>query len=370
MTMPAAMGRKRALWAARSEPGVCMGVTFCAAEFYGRICNARLRVNADDRRRRTSADNPRMDFNAAVDAFEPRLPLAVAYSGGADSTALLVASSRRWPGAEVAVHINHGLQGAASDFESHCKAACAARGVPLHVERVDARNAAGESPEDAARVARYDAIHRVALRENVATVVLAQHADDQVETLLLAMSRGAGLAGLSGMRADWERDGIAYRRPLIDVGATAIRSWLREQDNEWIEEPTKASEKYTRNRIRSRLLPALAESFPAYRDTFARSARNAAQAQVLLEEIAAEDLQRTGVPPAIEALRAMSRQLQANVLRHWLKSVHAEQPSSAQLEELLDQVAACATRGHDIRIKAGRGFVQRSGASLVFSPSL
>jgi tRNA(Ile)-lysidine synthase len=309
-------------------------------------------------------------FPGAIAAFAPRLPLAIAYSGGADSTALLAACARRWPGQVVAVHINHGLQSAAGDFETHCAKACEAWGVALHVERVDAGHASGDSPEDAARRARYEALQRVAAREKMATVALAQHADDQVETLLLALSRGAGLAGLAGMRPAWQRDGIDYRRPLIDVGAADIRAWLREQGIAWIDDPTNASGQFTRNRIRSRLLPALAEAFPSYRDTFARSARHAAQAQALLEEVAAADLERTGMPPAIEALRAMTRMRQANVLRHWLKSSYAQQPNTAQLDELLDQLAACATRGHRIDIKVGTGFVRREGAQLVFTPSV
>lgn len=309
-------------------------------------------------------------FPGAVAAFKPRLPLAVAHSGGADSTALLAASVRQWPGQVVAIHINHGLQAAASQFQHHCEAACNALGVSLHVERIDARHASGDSPEDAARRARYEALHRVALREKVATLALAQHADDQVETVLLALSRGAGLAGLAGMRPAWERDGVDYRRPLIDVGAADIRTWLREQGVAWIEDPTNESEQFTRNRIRLRLLPALAESFPSYRDTFARSARHAAQAQALLEEVGASDLERIGMPPPIDALRAMTRMRQANVLRHWLKSSHSQQPNTAQLDELLEQLAACATRGHRVHIKVGTGFVRREGAQLVFTPSV
>jgi tRNA(Ile)-lysidine synthase len=243
-------------------------------------------------------------------------------------------------------------------------------GVPLHTIRIDARHAAGESPEDAARVARYEAIHQAALQAGARCVALAQHADDQVETVLLALSRGAGVAGLAGMRAQWERDGIAYRRPLLDVASADIREWLRAQGIAWIEDPTNADERFTRNRIRARVLPALAEAFPQYRDTFARSARHAAQAQALLEEIAADDLARAGTPPSIETLRSMSRARQANLLRHWLKATHAQQPSTAQLDELLDQIAACATRGHSIELRAGTGFVKRDGARLVFTPSV
>lgn len=310
------------------------------------------------------------DPESAVAAFTPRLPLAVAYSGGADSTALLVACARRWPGQVFALHVNHGLQQAAAGFERHCESACAKWGVPLHVERIDARAASGESPEDAARRARYEALHRLALRHAAAMVALAQHGDDQVETMLLALSRGAGVAGLAGMRPAWEQGGIDYVRPFLALGAGPIRDWLRAQAIGWIDDPTNASEQFTRNRIRARLLPAIAGAFPSYRDTFARSARHAAQAQSLLDEIAAEDLRRTGAPPAIDALRAMSRERQANVLRHWLRSAHGQQASTAQLDELLDQLAACATRGHAIRIKVGTGFVRRDGAVLAFTPSV
>jgi tRNA(Ile)-lysidine synthase len=193
---------------------------------------------------------------------------------------------------------------------------------------------------------------------------LAQHADDQVESVLLALSRGAGLAGLAGMRPQWERDGIVYCRPLLQVAATDIRSWLAAQGIAWVEDPTNVDEQFTRNRIRARLLPALGDAFPAWRDTFARSARHAAQAQELLEEVAAQDLALSGVPPAIDTLRAMSRARLANLLRHWLRSVHGQQASAAQLGELLDQVAACSTRGHDIHVKAGTGFVRRRGGHL------
>jgi tRNA(Ile)-lysidine synthase len=257
----------------------------------------------------------------------------------------------------MALHVNHGLQAAASDFERHCEKTCAGWGVPLHVAHIDARPASGESPEDAARRGRYEAL-------------LAQHGDDQVETMLLALSRGAGVAGLAGMRPAWTRDGIDYVRPLLALGSAQVRDWLRAQDAGWIEDPSNASEQLTRNRIRARVLPALADAFPSYRDTFARAARHAAQAQVLLDEIAAEDLRRAGSPPAIEAVRAFSRERQANLLRHWLRAAHGQQASAAQLDELLGQVAACTTRGHDIRIKVGTGFVRRDGAVLVFTPSV
>jgi tRNA(Ile)-lysidine synthase len=304
----------------------------------------------------------------ALQDFQPGLPLAIAYSGGADSTALLLACAERWPGQVSAIHVHHGLQAAADGFEQHCRDFCASLGVPLIVRRVDARHAPGQSPEEAARSARYEALKQgaQAAQPPLQHIALAQHADDQVETLLLALSRGAGLPGLSAMPAQWEREGVHYYRPMLEVSGADLRAWLRGRGIAWIEDPTNADEQYTRNRIRARLLPAIEATFPQFRDTFARSAAHAAQAQVLLDELAATDLGQTGEPPRLEALRTLSRTRQANVLRFWLRSRHATAPSAAQLDELLDQVAACTTRGHHIRLKVGGGFVERQGQVLTW----
>lgn len=307
-------------------------------------------------------------FDVAIRRFAPRLPLAVGLSGGADSTALLLACAERWPGQVHAFHVHHGLQAAADGFEQHCAALCARLGVPLAVRRVDARHAPGQSPEDAARQARYKSFEALALDGQalvaIKDIAIAQHADDQVETLLLALSRGAGIPGLAAMPARWERGGIAWHRPLLRVAGADIRAWLQARGERWVEDPSNADERYTRNRIRRQLLPALQQAFPEFRDTFARSCGHAAQASELLQELAETDLAAVGQPPRIAALRALSRARQANVLRHWLRTVHGTTPTAAQLGELLDQIAACTTRGHRIRIKVGRGHVVRENESL------
>ena len=309
-----------------------------------------------------------VDPDAALASFKPPLPLAVALSGGADSTALLLACTARWPGQLVALHVHHGLQAAADDFESHCQHLCLTLGVPLHVRRVDARHAAGQSPEESARRARYTALAAVARESGAAAIALGHHADDQIETLLLALSRGAGLPGLASMPAQMQRHGVRMFRPLLQVSAADIRVWLRARGQAWIEDPSNADTQYTRNRIRLQLLPALESAFPAFRQTFARSAAHAAQAQEVLEELATQDLQHIGDPPRIAALQALSRARQAHVLRHWLVALdgagRASSPSSAQLRALLDQVEACRTRGHDIQLRVGTGQVRREGAVL------
>jgi tRNA(Ile)-lysidine synthase len=304
----------------------------------------------------------------ALAGFSPGLPFAVALSGGADSCALLLACARRWPGQVRAVHIHHGLQAAADGFETHCQAMCLALGVPLTVRRVQAGHARGQSPEDAARQARYAALAQAVQTEwpEVRDVALAQHADDQIETLLLALSRGAGLPGLASMPAHWQRQGLAWHRPWLTMPGAALREWLQSQGQTWVEDPSNTDEKFTRNRIRARVLPALAEALPAFRETFARSAAHAAQAQEVLNEVAAQDLAQVGVPPRIQALQQLSRARQALVLRHWLRQIQATTPSTAQLHELLDQVAACTTRGHRLHLKVGQGFVERNGVVLIF----
>lgn len=176
-----------------------------------------------------------------------------------------------------AVHVHHGLQAAADGFEQHCRASCAALDVPLNVLKVDGRPARGDSPEDAARHARYKAFealaHSVKAQEAPFSIAIAQHADDQIETLLLALSRGAGLPGLSAMPQQWTRAGVQYYRPLLQVSGAEIRQWLLEQGAQFVEDPSNTDETLTRNRIRARLVPALQQCFVAYRDTLARSAR-------------------------------------------------------------------------------------------------
>ena len=319
-------------------------------------------------------------------------PVAVAYSGGADSTALLMMLTRRHPGQVHAIHIHHSLQAAADDFAAHCAAFCAALGVPLHVVHVNAKAEAGQSPEDAARKARYTAlsgkvreINSAVAQQNhaqaaIKKVAIAQHADDQIETLLLALSRGAGLPGLSAMPASWQRDGVQFIRPLLSMTSMEIRAWLAAQGlaarhpggpnigRGWVEDPTNTDTQFTRNRIRHDLIPALEKTFPQFRQTFARSAAHAAEAQLILAKVAMEDIANTGNPPKILALQNLTAERRGNVLRHWLKTSHQASPSTAQLAELQSQIANCTDRGKQLHIKVANGYVERRGDALAYLP--
>ena len=317
---------------------------------------------------------------------------AVAYSGGADSTALLLMLARQYPGRVHAIHIHHGLQAAADDFAAHCAAFCAALNVPLHVVHVDASAATGQSPEDAARRARYTALsgavrdinsalaQEIRARAAIELIAIAQHADDQIETLLLALSRGAGLPGLSSMAPKWQRDGVEFVRPLLGMTSFEIRSYLASLGlaarhpgsanvgQGWVEDPTNTDTQFTRNRIRHDLIPALEKTFPQFRQTFARSAAHAAEAQLILAQVAIEDIAKTGSPPRIGDLQGLSDERCGNALRHWLKSAHQISPSTAQLAELQSQIANCLDRGKKIHIKVASGHVVRDGDTLAYLP--
>ena len=305
----------------------------------------------------------------ALADFCPGLPFAVALSGGADSTALLIACAQRWPGQVRAVHVHHGLQQAADGFEQFCRGLCERLSVPLLVQRVDARASAGQSPEDAARQARYAALAAAVHGHwpEVQDVAVAQHADDQIETLLIALSRGSGLPGLAGMPARWQRLGLQWHRPWLQVAGADLRDWLRARGEAWMEDPSNQDEQFTRNRIRARVLPALQAALPGFRDTFARSMAHVAEAQSVLDALAEQDLNAVGMPPEIAALQGLPQARQAQVLRLWLRREHGTTPSTAQLRELQAQLADCTTRGHRLSLRVGTGRVERDGAVLRYA---
>ena len=312
----------------------------------------------------------------AFSAFQPELPVAVGFSGGADSTALLHACATRWPGQISAVHINHGLQAAAAAFEQQCVRVCCHLNVPLTVIPVPARAKPGESPEAAARTARYEGfaqfVHKSHASVAIKNIALGHHADDQLETFLIALSRGAGLAGLSAMPHRLERQGVTYWRPLLQVSAAEIRRWLADKQLEFREDPSNLDTRFLRNRIRHQVLPALKQTFAQLQQPVARSLAHIAQAKDLLDEIAVVDLAAVmkgppGSPgPHIQLLQTLSPNRQVNVVRHWLAFQYRVIPSNAQLTELLRQVADCTTRGHQIEIRVADGQVVRRGDCLAW----
>lgn len=312
----------------------------------------------------------------AIATFNPPLPLLVGFSAGADSTALLLACANKWPGQVKAVHIHHGLQQAADDFVVQAQQFCAQHHIPLHVVYLNAKHGSGQSPEEVARRKRYVAIDEAVQALEVASVALAQHQDDQIETFVLALSRGAGLPGLSAMPMQWTRPSlylepasqnpiqVPFYRPLLKTSKQAILQYLEQHNASFIEDPSNTDIQFTRNKIRHCVSPALERAFPQYRDTFQRSIEHIVQAQRLIDELGHQDLLKVGLPPKIKELQQLSSDRQANVLRYWLKNQFRVSPSAVQLQELMRQIARCTTRGHQINIKIANGNLERQGEAL------
>ena len=242
----------------------------------------------------------------------------VAYSGGMDSTVLLHAAHAlgRTCGRTVrAVHVHHGLQPAADDFERHCVQVCAAWGVPLECVRRTVAVESGQSLEAQARRVRYQALREQA--PSGSAVLLGHHLDDQAETVLLQLLRGAGVAGTAGM--PWRRDwgGSQLVRPLLEVARTQIECYMREHGLPYLEDPSNRDERLERNYLRRTAWPVLQARWPGLSQTLARAARHHAHATRLLREFAEEDAGEAAALP-VARLEGLSEDRQLNALRYWI----------------------------------------------------
>ncbi|MCG3146288.1 MAG: tRNA(Ile)-lysidine synthase [Gammaproteobacteria bacterium] len=269
--------------------------------------------------------------------------LAVAYSGGRDSTVLLhVLREIAAPGTIRAIHVHHNLHPLAERWADLCARQCAEWNIPLELLRIDARPPRGESPEAWARRARYEALG-AALRQGEA-LLTAHHQQDQAETLLLQLVRGAGPAGLSAMPRLTGLGGRPHLRPLIDAPASLIADYAGERRLTWVEDPSNAETRYDRNFVRRRVLPVLEERWPRAAATVARAATWQAEAADLLHTLAGVDLAAAaGATPhrlRLEALTALPASRRHNLLRGWLKGLALPLPSAAQLREVDRMLAA------------------------------
>lgn len=257
----------------------------------------------------------------------------VAFSGGLDSTVLLqlladLARREALPPLR-AIHVHHGLQSAADAWPEHCRRVCTALGIPLEVVRVQVE--AGRSLEQAARQARYTAIE---MRLEEGEVLLtAQHRDDQAETLLFRLLRGAGVRGLAAMPARRRLGRGWLMRPLLDVSRGELEAHARRLGLAWVEDPSNDSLDFSRNYLRHQVMPLLAQRWPQSVTTLARTAAHMTEAQRLLDELAEMDLAMMAPPAAYAWLPVPSLMLgpmlslsparQRNALRHWLASFTA-----------------------------------------------
>ena len=272
--------------------------------------------------------------------------LLVAYSGGVDSHVLLhwLAGQRgEWGGRTLAaVHVNHGLQAAAGEWERHCRRVCHELGVAFHPLRVDARPAAGESPEAAARTARYGALQGLLTASDA--LLTAQHQDDQAETLLLQLLRGAGPPGLAAMPPAAPFGAGWLWRPLLAHSRTEILAYAATHRLVWVEDASNADQRLDRNYLRQQIMPALRARWPAASRTCSRSARWCAEAAALAGEVADADLARLAGPSpdrlSLSGLQELTEARQRNALRRWFRRLALPAPTAAQLARLCGDVMA------------------------------
>lgn len=271
--------------------------------------------------------------------------VAVAFSGGRDSLALLHATLRVAGSAGlqvVALHVHHGLM---ADADAWVKAAirlCGRwqrAGWPLRLRwhRLSGSPARGDSVEAWARRERYAALAAMAREEGASLVLLAQHRRDQAETVLLQALRGAGPRGLAAMPRSAEREGLVWARPWLDQPREAIEAYVRRHRLKAVEDPSNADPRFARSRLREQVWPLLCESFADAESALAQVARRAQEADAVLAELAALDLASMADAAGLHRVRwlDLSPARRANALRAWLAAQLGSGAPDALVQRLL-----------------------------------
>ena len=319
------------------------------------------------------SDCSRMAASRTPATAESSSRIAVAYSAGRDSTALLHATATAAVGQGVEVlafHIHHGLSPHADDWLAHAQRQCARlakQGLPVRlcVQRLTTRPAAGESVEAWARRERYRALREMALQEGASVVLLAHHQRDQAETLLLQALRGAGVAGLAGMPQAVERDGVRWERPWLQRSRSAIEAYVRQHRLRFVDDDSNDQPRFARNRLRLEVWPALAKAFPQAEGSLADAAAWAAQATEALAELAAMDLAEVADAQGLKLVpwQQLSLPRQVNALRAWLQHESGALPSSTLLQRLQAELPGAGEAHWELP----RGALHRRRGRLVFA---
>ena len=273
----------------------------------------------------------------------------IAYSGGLDSQVLLHAVAQLRPQLPQqklrAIHIHHGLHSQADYWAQHCQASCQALAIPCEIIHVQVRQAPRESLEANARTARYQAIAQLLAPKDI--VLTAQHTDDQAETVLLQLFRGAGVAGLAAMPMVTRLALGWLIRPLLNYTRAQLYAYAQQAQLQWIEDSSNTDIRFDRNFLRHQIIPQLQQRWPSLSQTLNRSARHQAEAHELVQDLAQIDWEtcRTNhlTQLNLEALATLRPARQRQVIRYWLNQCQLPIPSSAQLQQLLHNFLSAKT---------------------------
>jgi len=318
----------------------------------------------------------------AAQAAKPdgSLRLAVAYSGGLDSTVLLqLARNFALQNAShlIALHVHHGLSPNADQWAAHCQAQCAALHVPFESACIQLASTAQDGVEATARMQRYAALGAMAARHQIDILLTAHHQDDQAETILLQLLRGSGVAGLCGMQQCHQApqllgsDTLLLARPLLDVTRAGLEQFAAQHGIAHIEDESNQDPRYLRNALRLKVMPVLEAYFPGYQSRFSRTAAHAQSTLELIEQLARDDYLHCQVSPASATLDAarlhnLPDTRQDNVLRYWIAAHHKKMPSTARLAEMKKQLMT-ARDDAQVCVKHGDMEVRRYRQQLSIS---
>lgn len=286
----------------------------------------------------------------------------VGYSGGVDSHVLLhlCASMKALRDKITAVYVHHGLQAEAALWAEHCKETAENLQVNFIELRVDAAPISGESPEEAARNARYAALKPLLNADEA--LLIGQHRDDQMETVLLQLFRGAGLRGLSGIPESTFFGKGLMLRPLLNIGQHDIKQYAEDHHLQWVEDPSNQQNDYDRNFLRNTVIPLLKQRWESCDKTVARSARHCAEAQVIVSAVADElfypVFNKANKTLCITQLQAHKSPRQQLIIRHWFQSLGLRMPAQAFVERI--QTEVIAAREDSDPVLVGQGcFIRR-----------
>ncbi|GAB2691166.1 tRNA lysidine(34) synthetase TilS [Aliiglaciecola aliphaticivorans] len=266
--------------------------------------------------------------------------VVVAYSGGVDSHLLLVTVAElmgQYPVHNyLAIHVNHGLSPNADQWQRHCQQVCADLDVSFKVQQVKVDARANGGLEAAARKVRYQALE--AMTEHDGLILLGQHVQDQLETILLQLKRGAGPKGLSAMaQSAVSENSITLARPFLELEKREILQLAQQKGLQWIEDESNQNTRFDRNFLRSEVIPTMLERWPNLASAASRSAQLCAQQQQLLDEVNAKHLQsmiNSRFAIDINKLLDLSTPWQNQIVRYWLSEQKVEMPSHTALGEL------------------------------------
>ena len=268
----------------------------------------------------------------------------IAYSGGVDSHVLLhlLATAKNIDLQSVkAIHIDHRLHPDSIKWAQHCLSITADLGIDLEVVKVEVSEIDTLGLEAAARKARYAAFDKYVSSD--AVLLTAQHQQDQAETLLLQLFRGAGPKGLASMAKQFKVGNIRIERPFLTIKQSDIVDYARQQNLQWIEDPSNIETRWNRNYIRHQVLPEIEKRWPSAAQTISRSAENCAEASELLTELAQQDLSiitsdSTVSYLSISKLLEFSPARRRNLLRYFIELKKLPLPSAKVLQKIVDEV--------------------------------